>query len=242
LLIAISRLSRETDQLSKIQEKEKAKIEAYNNTSFNLKAISAVADKEITPRLAESLATVEDCGRLIKENNEACEKIWKNAVEAFVEEVTSSVAGYLQNALLSIKTEAELQPDTSNYKAARESAERHQKGEYKAERMYTSRSLCHQDKDDAAGDLSGIERGYKRRRLSPSSLFWQDPSDINSDEDFIMKAMKMPFKEQGLALADLGTENNEASGIKTNGERWKLTHESQLRAITRKQPGRIAGT
>lgn len=185
--------------MSEVQKKEKAKIEAYNNISITLKDISATADKAITPKLAESLAIEEDCKRLIKENNEACENIWKNAVETFVGEVNSSVTGFLQNALVSIKNEAETQ--IKKHKATQEDA--------KQPREYSSDTT----------------RGHKRRRLSPSFSFSQDARGVNSDQDSLIKEMKMKLKEQALALADLEKENNEASNKRGTG-RWKLIHHS----------------
>jgi hypothetical protein len=202
--------------LSEVQKKEKAKIEAYNNISITLRDISANADKAIPPKLAESLATEEECKRLIKENNEACENIWKNAVETFVGEVNSSVTGFLQNAF---KNEAEIQ--AKKHKAVQENTLAPQKQqEYKISPMRVGRSVFHQDKADDSLDTA---RGHKRRRLSPS--FSQDVRDINSDQDSLMKTMKMRLKEQALALVNLEKENNEASDKRRAG-RWKLIHDS----------------
>jgi hypothetical protein len=189
--------------LSEVQKKEKAKIEAYNSISITLGDISATADKAISPKLAESLAIQEDCKRLIKENNEACENIWKNAVETFVGEVNSSVTGFLQNAF---KNEAEIQ--AKKHKAAQENAAAPQKQEYKISPMRVGRSVFYQDKVD---DSSDTARVHKRRRLSPSFSCSQDAGDINSDQDSSIKAMEMRLKEQALALVDLEKENNEAS-------------------------------
>jgi hypothetical protein len=189
--------------LSEVQKKEKAKIEAYNSISITLGDISATADKAISPKLAESLAIQEDCKRLIKENNEACENIWKNAVETFVGEVNSSVTGFLQNAF---KNEAEIQ--AKKHKAAQANAAAPQKQEYKISPMRVGRSVFYQDKVD---DSSDTARVHKRRRLGPSFSFSQDAGDINSDQDSSIKAMEMRLKEQALALVDLEKENNEAS-------------------------------
>lgn len=201
--------------MSEVQKKEKARTEAYNNISITLRDVSTTADKAISPQLAESLAIQEDCKRLIKKNNEACENIWKNAVETFVGEVNSSVTGFLQNAL---KHEAEIQ--AKKHKAAQENAAAPQKQEYKISPMRVGRSVFHQDKADNSSDTARV---HKRRRLSPS--FSQDAGDINSDQDSFIKAMKMRLKEQALALVDLEKENNEASDKRGAG-RWKLIHDS----------------
>jgi hypothetical protein len=124
--------------------------------------------------------------------------------------------------LVSIKDEAEMQ--AIKQRATRESDES-QKGEFKIGRTHTRRSSSNQEKNDAASDPSGITRGYKRRRLSPSSSFSQDPGDINLDQDSVIKAMKTTLKEQALALADLEKENDEASGTKMSTECWELTRE-----------------
>jgi len=208
--------------LTEVQKKEKAKIETYNNISITLRDISATADKGITPKLAESLAAEEDCKRLIKANNEACEKIWKDAVETFVGEVNSSVTDFLQNALLSIKTEAEVQ--AKKHKAVRENAEPLQKQDYEISPIRIGRSLFHQDKGDVVDDSSDATRAHKRRRLSPSFSFSQDTGDINADRDSLIKTMKLRLKEQAVALADLEKENNEASDERGAG-RWKLIHD-----------------
>lgn len=196
--------------MSEVQKKEKAKIEAYNNISIALRDISATADKAITPKLAESLATEEECKRLIKENNEACENIWKNAVETFVGEVNSSVTDFLQNAF---KNEAEIQ--AKKHEAVLENAVAPQKQqEYKTSPMRAGRSVFHQDKADDSLDTA---RAHKRRRLSASFAFSQDAGEIDSDQDSLMKTMKMRLKEQALALVDLEKENNEASDKRRAG-------------------------
>lgn len=98
----------------------------------------------------------------------------------------------------------------------------HQKQEYKISPMRVGRSVFHRDKAD---DSSDTARVHKRRRLSPSFSFSQDAGDNNSDQDSLIKTMKMRLKEQGLALVDLEKENNEASD-KGGAGRWKLIHDS----------------
>ena len=100
------RLSREVDTLSEVQRKEEGNIKTFKQISATLESISASAASTIAPQLSRSLVVQADCKKVIEEKEKDIQKLWMNAVEALVKDVTREVDVSLQAALLSIKHEA----------------------------------------------------------------------------------------------------------------------------------------
>ena len=100
------RLSREVDTLSEVQRKEEGNIKTYKQISATLESISASAATTIAPQLSRSLVVQADCKKVIEEKENIMQRLWTDAVEALVKDVTREVDVGLQVALLSIKQEA----------------------------------------------------------------------------------------------------------------------------------------
>ena len=100
------RISREVDALSEVQRKEEGNITTYKQISATLESISASAATTIAPQLSRSLAVQADCKKVIEEKEKNMQRLWTDAVEALVRDVTRGVDDGLQAALLSIKQEA----------------------------------------------------------------------------------------------------------------------------------------
>jgi hypothetical protein len=100
------RLSREVETLSEVQRKEEENIITYKQISATLGSISASAATTIAPQLSHSLVVQADCKKVIEEKEKHMQKLWTDAVEAFVRDVTHEIDVDLQAALLSIKQEA----------------------------------------------------------------------------------------------------------------------------------------
>ena len=100
------RLSREVDSLSEVQRKEEGNIKTYKQISATLESISASASATIAPQLSRSLVVQADCKKAIEEKEKDMQRLWTDAVEALVKDVTREVDVSLQAALLSIKKEA----------------------------------------------------------------------------------------------------------------------------------------
>jgi hypothetical protein len=100
------RLSREVDTLSEVQRKEEGNIKTYKQISATLESISASAAATIAPQLSRSLVVQADCKKVIEEKENDMERLWTDAVETLVRDVTREVDVSLQAALLSIKQEA----------------------------------------------------------------------------------------------------------------------------------------
>ncbi|KAF8959067.1 hypothetical protein BDZ97DRAFT_1761717 [Flammula alnicola] len=210
----LARLSRESDQLSEVKKKEEAKIETYNKIFATLKSISACEENTIAPQLARALLTKEDCTRLIHKNNEASDRIWLDAVKAFVGEVTRAVDTHLQVALLSIKNEVEHVgfPSAGISKKREPEDDRVIKETQEREKYQMSSARVGMETSPDIDDAFGREN--KRRRLSAP-----DPSPsrplvgINGTESVqvaLIKEMKVKIEQQAQVLATLTKENNEA--------------------------------
>ena len=100
------RLSREVDTLSEVQRKEEENIKIYKQISATLESISASAATTISPQLSRSLVVQADCKKVIDEKEKHMQRLWTDAVETLVRDVTREVDVGLQAALLSIKQEA----------------------------------------------------------------------------------------------------------------------------------------
>lgn len=100
------RLSREVDTLSEVQRKEEGNFKTYKEISATLESISASAATTIAPQLSHSLVVQADCKKVIEEKENHMQRLWTDAVEALVRDVTREVDVGLQAALLSIKQEA----------------------------------------------------------------------------------------------------------------------------------------
>ena len=105
-IIKPHRLSREVDTLSEVQRKEEGNIKTYKQISATLESISASAATTIAPQLSRSLVVQADCKKVIDEKEKIMQRLWTDAVEALVRDVTREVDVGLQAALLSIKQEA----------------------------------------------------------------------------------------------------------------------------------------
>ena len=105
-MIKPHRLSREVDTLSEVQRKEEGNIKTYKQISATLEGISASAAATIEPQLSRSLVVQADCKKVIEEKEKIMQRLWTDAVEALVRDVTREVDVSLQAALLSIKQEA----------------------------------------------------------------------------------------------------------------------------------------
>ena len=100
------RLSREVDSLSEVQRKEEGNIKTYKEISATLESISASAATSIAPQLSRSLVVQADCKKDIEEKEKHMQRLWTDAVEALVKDVTREVDVSVQAALLSIRQEA----------------------------------------------------------------------------------------------------------------------------------------
>ena len=105
-MIKVYRLSREVDTLSEVQQKEEGNIKTYKQISATLENISASAATAIAPQLSRSLVVQADCKKVIEEKEKHMQRLWTDAVEALVKDVTREVDVGLQAALFSIKQEA----------------------------------------------------------------------------------------------------------------------------------------
>jgi len=102
----LARISREVDDLSEVQRKEEVNIQTYKKISTTLESVSASAASTIAPQLSRSLVTQAECKKIIEEKEKIMQRIWTDAVEAFVRDVTHEVDVSLQVALMSIRQEA----------------------------------------------------------------------------------------------------------------------------------------
>ncbi|KAF8902107.1 hypothetical protein CPB84DRAFT_894812 [Gymnopilus junonius] len=107
LFQGLASISRETDQLSEVQKKEESKIETYKNISATLKSITSSAGSAVAPQMALSLLAQTECKNRIEKNNATCQKMWSDAINVFVEEVTKVVDNRVQVVLRCIRNEAE---------------------------------------------------------------------------------------------------------------------------------------
>lgn len=113
------RLSREVDDLSQVQRKEEGNVQTYKKLSATLENISTSATNTIESQLSRSLVIQADCKKVMEEKEKDMQKIWMNAVEAFVKDVTREVDSALQAALISIKQEAREVTERRSYKRQR---------------------------------------------------------------------------------------------------------------------------
>ncbi|KDR81590.1 hypothetical protein GALMADRAFT_239635 [Galerina marginata CBS 339.88] len=206
----LASISRETDQLSEVQRKEESKTETFRKISQTLKSITSAAENAVAPQLARSLLTQEDCKGLIEKNNEACQKIWKDAINIFAEEVTRVVDSHMQDSLLSIRNEAEqaIALVRNMGKRKRWDDPEITEPQTKAKNM----NIAH------AGELlqgvdDGSSRDVKRQKMGagcmPTSRALKGLSDAESDQGALIKELKLKIEEQARAIVNLTEENNE---------------------------------
>lgn len=166
-------------------------MQAYRRISTTLESISASAATSIAPQLSHSLVVQANCKKVMEEKEKTMQRIWTDAIEAFVGDVTREVDLSLQAALISIKQEAG-QMVEKNYKRQREKKD----GEHSEEKM---------KKGNASSEA--MIREDKRRRVRDSSLVGsQDDKEGPLDE---ISDMKLKIEQQAQMLAVLEQENNE---------------------------------
>ncbi|CAA7271718.1 unnamed protein product [Cyclocybe aegerita] len=208
----LARLSRESDALVEVQKKEEMKTKTFTEISDTLKKISKSAEGVVEPQLSQSMTIQEDCKKRIEKNNQEVQKLWRNAVNTFVDDVKRAVSGHVQVALLSIRNEAEargwMTPDRTN-KRNRDD-DRFIKGEPAREEHTTDSPLPSSSSQDRWGEALREDR-RKRMRVSGS---WtpQGSMDDNpgpAEQATLLEEMKWKVEQQAIALARLTTENNE---------------------------------
>jgi hypothetical protein len=193
-MINAYRLSREVDDLSEVQRKEERNTQTYKKISGTLESISASAAAAVAPQLSRSLVAQADCKKVIEEKEQIMQKIWTDAVEAFVKDVTREVDVVLQ---ASIKQEVRRQvgysiPGRSHRRQIDEGEVGH------AEEI---------KKRDSNASSEVIVREHKRRRVRNSS-----PARLQAELDEI-SSMKLKIEQQAQVLAMLAQENNEVRGM-----------------------------
>ncbi|KAF8798006.1 hypothetical protein BYT27DRAFT_6914088 [Phlegmacium glaucopus] len=197
------RLSREVDDLGEVQRKEEANTQTYKKILATLENISASATTTIEPQLSRSLVAQADCKKVIEEKEKIMQKIWTDAVEAFITDVTREVDVGLQAALISIRQEARQVvysvPGRSHRRQRDEDDVAHPEEREKK-------------KKDRNTSSEGIIREHKRRRVhEPSPAGLQDDNRGPFDEIY---DMKLKIEQQAQMLALLVQENNEVRGIR----------------------------
>ena len=192
------RLSREVDNLSEVQRKEEVNIQTYKKISTTLESVfSASAASTIAPQLSRSLVTQAECKKIMEEKEKTMQRIWTDAVEAFVRDVTHEVDVSLQVALMSIKQEARqvgYSISGRSHKRQRDESDVGQSEE--------------REKNKKRDNSETIIREHKRRRVRDSS-----PSGLQDDKVNEINDMKMKIDQQAQMLALLAQENHEVRGM-----------------------------
>jgi hypothetical protein len=194
------RLSREVDDLNQVQRKEEENIRTYKKISSTLESISASAVTTIAPQLSRSLVIQADCKKVVEEKEKTMQRIWTDAVEAFIRDVTREIDIDLQAALLSIKQEA---------RQVGRSIERSYKRQRDEEDIERSEEKT--KKRDRNTSLEAMILEDKRRRVRDSTLTAsRDDEEGCLDE---ISDMKLKIEQQTQILAMLAEENNEVRGM-----------------------------
>ncbi|KAJ3517144.1 hypothetical protein NLJ89_g686 [Agrocybe chaxingu] len=155
----------------------------------------------------------EDCKKRIEKNNQEVQKLWRNAVNTFTDDVKRAVSGHVQVALLSIENEAEargwMSPDRTN-KRNRDGDRFVTEGELAREKHTTDGLLPGSSSRDRCGEALREDR-RKRMRMSGSwtSQGSMDDNPGPAEQATLLKEMKRKIEQQEVALARLTTENNE---------------------------------
>lgn len=193
------RLSREVDDLSQVQRKEEENVQTYKKISTTLESISALAATTITPQLSRSLVVQADCKKAVEEKEKTMQKIWTDAVEAFVRDVTHEIDVGLQAALISIRQEAGQVGYLigRNYKRQRD-----EEGVEHSEEKIKKR--------DSKAPSEAMIREDKRRRVHSGPPELQDDEGGSRDE---ISDMKLKIEQQAQMLAILAQDNNEVRDI-----------------------------
>lgn len=181
------RLSREVDDLDQVQRKEEENIRTYKKISSALESVSASAVTTIASQLSRSLVIQADCKKVMEEKEKTMQRIWTDAVEAFVRDVTREIDVDLQAALLSIKQETRHSIERS-YKRQRdeEDIEHSEEKIKKRDRNTSSEAMILED---------------KRRRVRDSTL----TASRDDEEGSLDKISDMKFKiEQQAQMLDVG--------------------------------------
>lgn len=205
----IRRLSRESDILEERQKKEESKFATYTAIGETLNRISDHMGETVNPQISQSSLVREDCMKTIKENNETVRKIWGEAVQAFVADVTREVDGHVQIVMQKMRNEAEsmsngimLATRKRNLVNPNSVAGPHHEEESKT--MISGGYLL-----QASGD--GMYR--KRRKVdlqSPHPPHESSEKDENMAVSLdLIREMKIKIEQQAQALAVLAKENEE---------------------------------
>lgn len=192
LMINAYRLSREVDNLREVQRKEEANTQTYKKISATLESISASATTAIAPQLSRSLVTQADCKKDIEEKEKIMQRIWTDAVKAFVRDVTREVDVSLQAALVSIKQEARQVEYSIPWRSRKR--QREEDGVEEREKI----------KRDSNTSSEAITREHKHRRVHDSS-----PARSQDDKGSSLDDMKLKIEQQAQMLTLLAQENNE---------------------------------
>jgi len=176
--------------------------------SATLESISASATTAtvIAPQLSRSLAAQAECRKVIEEKEKIMQRIWTDAVEAFVSDVTREVDIGLQAALFSIKQEAR----HVVYSASGRSHKR-QRGEDDVAHSEEREKVKKRDSHTSSEANQAITREHKHRRVrdsSPAGL--QDDKGGSLDQ---ISDMKLKIEQQAQMLALLAQENNKVRGL-----------------------------
>lgn len=202
-IIKACRLSREVDDLNQVQRKEEENTKTYKKISATLESISESAATTIAPQLSRSLVAQADCKKVIEEKEKIIQRIWTDAVEAFVKDVKREIDVSLQAALDSIKQEARQVgcsvPGRSHKRQRDEDDAVHTEGREKIK------------KRDSNTSSEAIMREHKRRGTMDDSAGLRDDKGKPLGR---ISEMKSKVEQQAQMLALLAQENNEVRGMR----------------------------
>ncbi len=202
------RLSRESDILEERQRKEDSKFATYTAIGETLNKISDHMGETVNPQISQSAVAREDCIKKIKENNENIRKIWGEAVQSFVADVTREVDGHVQIVMQKMRNEAEsmsngiiLATKKHNQINLNSVAGPLQKEE--SETTISGEYPSQESRD-------GIYRTKRRRVRAQSQLSPPENMAISLD---VIREMKTKIEQQAQALAVLAKENEEVGSL-----------------------------
>ncbi|PPR06670.1 hypothetical protein CVT26_001212 [Gymnopilus dilepis] len=189
-------IARETDHLREIQQKEESKTQSYKGLSATLQIITNTAGGVVAPQITRSLRAQTDCKNQIEKNNAACQRMWSDAMNLFLEEVTKVVDTHVQSVLRSIRNEAEeaIQSVGATGKRKREDNVNDAKENQEAEVL--------QEKGDS--------RNPKRQKHSCENVGSIELlKEAETGEGSLIREMKLKIEDQARAIVKLAQENNE---------------------------------
>lgn len=149
---------------------------------------------------------------------------WKDAVEAFVDDVTSAVDIHVRGALLSIRNERGISAlGSSGVKR------RHMESDTPVATQYRDRRSLENGGESAIGDVEDSPRAGKRKKTHAASPFRHESPDKHGslDQIEIIKEMRKKIEKQTQALADLAKENNEVRAKRKSRRCRELTRRSE---------------